>query len=33
MQTSLYQYCNSCKTERNFNPKTMECLKCKKKNK
>lgn len=31
--TSLFQYCNKCKTERNFNPLTMECLKCKCKNK
>lgn len=27
----LYQYCNKCKTERTFNPKTLECLTCKKK--
>lgn len=26
----LYQFCNKCKTERNFNPETLECLTCKK---
>jgi len=26
---TLYQYCEQCKTETNFNPTTVECLKCK----
>lgn len=26
----LYQYCNACKTERNFDVNTLECLTCKK---
>ncbi len=30
---TLYQYCDFCKTERNFDPKTMECKKCNHKSK
>jgi hypothetical protein len=25
----LFQYCDNCQTERNFNPVTLECTKCK----
>ena len=25
----LFQYCDHCQTERNFNPDTLECTKCK----
>lgn len=25
----LFQYCDHCQTERNFNPVTLECTKCK----
>lgn len=31
--TTLYQYCEKCKTERNFNPDTLECNTCKTKQK
>ena len=30
---ALFQYCNKCKCNRNFNPITLLCLKCKSKNK
>lgn len=30
---ALYQYCNKCKTERNFDPETLKCKKCNSKNK
>ncbi len=26
--TNLYQYCESCKTETNFNPEKVTCKKC-----
>jgi hypothetical protein len=25
---SLYQYCDYCNTERNFNPETLKCITC-----
>lgn len=28
--TTLYQYCNACRTERNFDPETMKCKSCNK---
>lgn len=30
---TLYQYCNKCKTERNFDPETLKCKTCNKQNK
>lgn len=30
---TLYQYCDKCHTERNFNPTTLECKTCNHKNK
>ena len=30
---TLYQYCDKCKTERNFDPETLNCKTCNKKNK
>ena len=30
---TLFQYCNSCKRERNFDPETLKCKTCNKKNK
>lgn len=30
---TLYQYCDKCKTERNFNPESLECIVCNHKNK
>jgi hypothetical protein len=29
--TTLYQYCDKCKTERNFDTKTIECITCRNK--
>ena len=29
---TLYQYCNKCKTQRNFDVKTLKCKKCNSKN-
>ena len=29
--TTLYQYCDKCKTERNFDVKTLKCMTCDKK--
>lgn len=31
--TTLYQYCDHCKTERNFDPETLVCKTCNHKNK
>lgn len=31
--TTLFQYCNSCKTERNFDVTTLKCKTCNKQNK
>lgn len=28
--TTLFQYCNHCKTEKNFDPNTMMCKVCNK---
>ena len=30
---TLYQYCDKCKTQRNFDVKTLRCKKCNHKNK
>ena len=30
---TLYQYCDKCKTQRNFDVKTIRCKKCNHKNK
>jgi hypothetical protein len=30
---TLYQYCDKCKTERNFDPETLKCKTCNKQNK
>ncbi len=30
---TLYQYCNKCKTERNFDVETLKCKTCNSKNK
>lgn len=30
---TLYQYCDKCKTERNFDPETLKCKTCNNKNK
>ena len=30
---TLYQYCNKCKCNRNFDPVTLICFKCKSKSK
>ena len=30
--TTLYQYCDHCKTERNFDPETLKCITCNNKN-
>lgn len=27
--TTLYQYCDKCKTERNFDVTTLKCITCK----
>lgn len=29
---TLYQHCNRCKTERNFDPETLKCKTCNGKN-
>lgn len=31
--TTLFQYCNHCKTEKNFDPETLKCKTCKNQNK
>ena len=31
--TTLFQYCDHCKTERNFDPETLVCKTCNNKNK
>lgn len=31
--TTLYQYCDKCKTEKNFDPETLKCKTCNKQNK
>jgi len=30
---ALYQYCDKCKTEKNFDPETLKCKTCNNKNK
>ena len=30
---TLYQYCDKCKTEKNFDPDTLKCKTCNKQNK
>lgn len=30
--TTLFQYCDKCKTERNFDPDTLKCKTCNNKN-
>jgi hypothetical protein len=31
--TALFQYCDKCKTEKNFDPETLKCKTCNKQNK